>query len=231
MLRPEPFTVRHNSRTRLGLLVAAGEDGVGASVTASLLAAEARADGARVLIVGPALRAQRIAAMFGIAMPSSADTPVRLGRDIHVCGSIPNLCDADVIISVPSARAQVLLDAVDELCAHTSPTSALILAQRGGASLAATFAVLKLIIGRRPQCSASVAACGEADVSALFDAAERWLGHSLSVAPAIPIDPTLPIALGAGIPLAEAVASTALTTAAAALWSALATSALPGALA
>ncbi len=231
MRQPEPFAARRRSRTRLGVLVAAGQDGVGASVTAALLAREARADGARVLIVGPALRAQRIAAMFGVVLPSADDTPVRIERDIHVCAGIPGLFDADVIISVPSARAQVLLDSVDELCAHTSPTSAVVLAQSGAASLAASFAVLKLILGRRPQCTASVAACGETDVSSLHDAAERWLGHPLLAAPAIPLDPTLPVALGAGIPLAEAVADTALTTAAGALWSALASSAYPGALA
>lgn len=231
MPQPESFAARHHSRTRLGVLVASGQDGMGASVTAALLAREAQADGARVLLVGPALRAQRIAAMFGIALSSTADAPVRIARDIHVCPNVPSLFDADVIISVPSARAQVLLDAVDELCAYTSPTSAVVLAQSGAASLAAAFAVLKLILGRRPQCSASVAACGETDVSSLYDAAERWLGHPLLAAPAIPLDPTLPVALGAGIPLAEAVADTALITAAGALWSALASSAYPGALA
>ncbi len=231
MRQPESFNAWRHSRTRLGVLVAAGQEGMGASVTAALLAREAQADGARVLLVGPALRAQRIAAMFGIALSSTSDAPVRIARDIHVCASIPSLFEADVIISVPSARAQVLLDSVDELCAYTSPTSALVLAQSGAASLAASFAVLKLILGRRPQCSASVAACGEADVSSLYDAAERWLGHPLLAAPAIPLDPTLPVALGAGIPLAEAVADTALITAAGALWSALASSAFPGALA
>ena len=84
---------------------------------------------------------------------------------------------------VPSARAQVVLDAVDKICAYTSPTSALVLAPSGAA------------------------------------------------APAIPLDPTLPVALGAGIPLAEAVAETALITAAGALWTALASAAYPGALA
>ena len=74
-------------------------------------------------------------------------------------------------------------DLVDELCAYTSPTSALVLAPSGAA------------------------------------------------APAIPLDPTLPVALGAGIPLAEAVAETALITAAGALWTALASAAYPGALA
>ncbi len=227
----ESFSTRRNARTRMGVLVAAGQDGVGASVTAALLAREAQSHGARVLLIGPALRAQRMAAMFGVTMPSFDAPPTRVDRDIHVCDSLPNLVDADVIISVPSARAQVLLDAVDELAAHTAPTNALILAQGGAASLAASFAVLKLILGRRPQCSASVAACGDADVSALHDAAERWLGHPLHVAPAIPLDPTLPVALGAGIPLAEAVADTALITAAGALWSALASSAHTGALA
>ena len=133
---------------------------------------------------------------------------------------------------ITSPRAQVLLDSIDELAAHTSPTQAVVLAPAGAASHAAAFAVLKLILGRRPQCAASVSACGDADVAALSDAAERWLGHPLHVAPPIPLDPTLPIALGAGIPLAEAVADTALTTAAGALWSALApTSDSTGALA
>lgn len=227
----DSFAAHRAMRTRMGVLVAAGQDGVGASVTAALLAREAQSHGARVLLVGPALRAQRIAAMFGVALPAADAPPTRLDRDIHVCGSIPNLVDADVIISVPSARAQYLLDAVDELAAHTEPTNALVLAQRGAASLAASFAVLKLILGRRPQCSASVAACGDADVTALHDAAERWLGHQLHVAPAIPMDPTLPVALGAGLSLAEAVADTALITAAGALWSALASSAHTGALA
>jgi hypothetical protein len=230
--QPESFAARHHARGPMGLLIAAGEDGVGASVTAALLAREAQADGARVLVIGPSLRAQRIAALFGVTTPSIDAPPVRVDRNIHVCGSMSHLIAADVIISVPSARAQVLLDAVDELAAHTTPTSAVILAQRGAASLAAAFAVLKLILGRRPQCSASVSACGDADVAALHDAAERWLGHPLHAAPSIPLDPTLPVALGAGIPLAEAVADTALITAAGALWTALASSsATTGALA
>ena len=46
---------------------------------------------------------------------------------------------------VPSARAQVVLDAVDKICAYTSPTSALVLAQRGAASLAEAVADTALI--------------------------------------------------------------------------------------
>ncbi len=223
----ESFAAR--ARAPMGLLVAAGHEGIGASVTAALLAREARSEGARVLIVGPLLRAQRIAAMFGVLAPAHDAPPLRVDRGIHVCGSIPQLVDADVIISVPSARVQVLCDAVDALAAHTAPTQALVLAHRGGASLAAAFAVLKLIVGRRPQWTTTVAACGGADVTALHDAAERWLGHPLAAAPSVPLDPTLPVALGAGIPLAEAVADTALTTAAGALWAALASSAFTGA--
>ena len=149
---------RFTPRAPMGLLVAAGSDGIGASVAAALLAMEAQADGARVLIVGPSLRAQRVAA-----------------------------------------------------------------------SLAAAFATLTLLLGRRPQMVTAVSPCGDADVTALHDAAERWLGRSLLVAPSLPIDPTLPVALGAGIPLAEAVADTALRLAAGALWSALSTSAPIGA--
>lgn len=222
--RVDPRQARTPARARgpLGLLIAAGEERIGASVTAALIAREAQADGRRVLIVGPSLRAQRIAALFGVQVPSMDAPPVRVDRDIHVCGSMPRLAAADLIVSVPTARAQVLLDAVDELAAHTEPTRALVLAQKGAASLAAAFAVLKLILGRRPQCTAAVSPCGDADVAALHDAADRWLGHPLHVAPAIPLDPTLPIALGAGIPLSEAVGNTALTTAAGALWTALA---------
>jgi Mrp family chromosome partitioning ATPase len=62
--QPESFASRHHARGPMGILIAAGEDGVGASVTAALLAREAQADGARVLIIGPALRAQRIAALL-----------------------------------------------------------------------------------------------------------------------------------------------------------------------
>jgi hypothetical protein len=230
--RPDPFVERRrHPRGPMGLLLAAGQDGVGVSVTAALLAQAAQADGARVLIVGPVLRAQRIAALFGVALPAHDAPPVRLDHAIHVCGTMPRLFDADVILSVPSARAQVLLDSIDELAAFTSPTRALVLTHRGAGALAAAFAVLKLILARRPQCDASVAPFGDADVTALHDATERWLGHPLHVAPAIPMDPTLPIALGAGIPLAEAVAETALITAAGALWSALASSAHTGAIA
>ena len=76
----------------------------------------------------------------------------------------------------------------------------LFLALSLGASLAAAFAVLKLLLGR-----------------------------PLIHAPAIPLDSTLPIALGAGIPLAEAIAHTALTAAAGAPWSVLSSSAPIGA--
>ncbi len=228
----ESFGSRRAPRGPRGVLVAAGENGVGTTVTAALLARAAQASGARVLLVGPAARAQRVAALFGVASPVAESAPVRIDRDIHVSSSMPQFFSADVIISIPSPRAQVLLDSIDELAAHTSPTQAVVLAPAGAASHAAAFAVLKLILGRRPQCAASVSACGDADVAALSDAAERWLGHPLHVAPPIPLDPTLPIALGAGIPLAEAVADTALTTAAGALWSALAPTSDPtGALA
>lgn len=219
------------TRAPMGLLVAAGSDGVGASVTAALLALEAQADGARVLLVGPSLRAQRIAAFFKVVLPSMDAPPVRIDHHIHVCGTMPRICSADVIVSVPAPRAQAMLDAVDLLAAHTTPVTALVLAHRGGASLATAFAVLKLLLGRRPQLTAAVAPCGDADVSALHDAAERWLGRPLIHAPAIPLDPTLPLALGAGIPLAEAIADTALTAAAGALWSALSSSAPIGAFA
>ncbi len=217
-------------RAPLGLLVAGGREGVGASVTAALLAREAQAAGARVLIVGPQLRAQRIAALFGVALPSPDFPPVVVERDIQVASHYPALTDADVLVTVPGAQYQAILDAVDDLAVRADPTRAVILAPRGAAEQAAAFAVLKLIAARRPQCIATVAPCGDSDVGALVDAADRWLGGSLRTAPAIPLDPTLPVALGAGIPLAEAVADTALTTAAGALWSALSTSASTGVL-
>lgn len=220
---------RMRSRAPMGVLVVAGSDGVGASVAASLLALEAQAEGARVLIVGPSLRAQRIAALFGVLLPTTDAPPVRIDRDIHVCGSMPRISGADVVLCVPASRAQSMLDAVDVLAAHTTPATALVLADRGAGALAASFAALKLILGRRPQLHAAVTPCGDADVSALHHAVERWLGRSLLAAPALPIDPTLPVALGAGIPLADAVHETALTLAAGALWSALSTSAPLGA--
>jgi len=218
------------SRAPLGVLVAAGEEGVGASVTAALLAREARDHGARVLLVGPQLRAQRLAALFGVALPGPDFPPVVVERDIEVADRVPSITDADVILLVPGAHVPQLLDAIDELAARTAPAKSVVLAPGGGASLAATFAVLKLLVGRRPQCAATVLPWGDADVTPLRDAAERWLGRPLPTAPALPIDPTLPVALRAGIPLAEAVADTALTTAAGALWTALSTSASTGVL-
>lgn len=213
----------------MGLLIAAGSDGVGASVAAALVALEAQASGSRVLVVGPSLRAQRIAAFFGVQLPAADAPPVRVDDRIHICGAIPRIVSADLIVSVPSARAQAMLDAMDDLAAHTAPTTVLVLAQRGAASLAAAFAALKLIVGRCSRITAAVSACGDADVSALHDAAERWLGRPLIHAPSLPFDPTLPVALGAGIPLVEAIAETALTAAATDLWSALSTSAPIGA--
>lgn len=222
--RPSP------ARAPLGLLVAAGEEGAGASVTAALLAREARDAGRRVLLVGPELRAQRLAALFGVALPGPEFPPVVVDADIEVADRVPSITEADVLIVVPGAHALQLLDAIDELAARTTPTRSLVLAPPGGASLAATFAVLKLLIGRRPQCASTVLPCGDADVSPLRDAAERWLGRPLATAPSLPIDPTLPVALRAGIPLSEAVADTALTTAVGAIWTALATSASTGVL-
>jgi hypothetical protein len=52
----DAFVAHRAMRTRMGVLVAAGQDGVGASVTAALLAREAQSQGARVLLVGPARR-------------------------------------------------------------------------------------------------------------------------------------------------------------------------------
>ncbi len=232
LLREAPVARRTPTglRAPLGLLVAAGEEGVGVSVTAALIAREARDTGARVLLIGPSLRAQRLAALFGVVLPAPDFPPITVERDIQVASTLPSITDADVIISVPPSQAQSLLDAVDELAARTVPARTLVLAPKGGASLAATFAVLKLLLGRRPQCSAAVAPWGDADVTPLLDAAERWLGRPLTSVPALPLDPTLPVALRAGIPLAEAVADTALTTAAGALWSALSTSASTGVL-
>lgn len=226
MPRPEAF----GARAPLGILVAAGHEGVGASVTAALLAREAQQQGARVLLVGPDLRAQRLAALFGVALPSPDFPPITVERDIQVASHFPALLDADVVISTPVAQVRALLDAIDDLAARTRPARAVVLAQRGAASTAAAFAVLKLLAGRRPQCRATLAPCGDADVGALQDAAHRWLGCDLAAAPALPLDPTLPAALGAGIPLAEAVADTALTTAAGALWAALSTSVPTGVL-
>lgn len=235
ILRAPAFDLRAplgRARTQrpAGVLVIAGHEGVGASVTAALLAIEAQAQGARVLLVGPDLRAQRLAALFGVMLPSPDFPPVTVDRDIQVASHFPAAIDADVILSVPVAQVQPLLDAVDALTAQTSRTQAVVLAQRGAGPMAAAFAVLKLIATRRPKCPTTVAACGDADLSSLQGAAERWLGRPLRTAPALPLDPTLPIALSAGIPLAEAVADSALTSAAGALWHALSTSASTGVL-
>jgi len=226
--RPERFTP-FTARAPMGVLVAAGHEGVGASVTAALLASEAHVEGSRVLLVAPKARADRLAAFFGATQPV-LDLPVPVADGIQVAAVFPAILDADVVIAVPSAKVQELLDAIDQLAARTTPANAVVLADRGAAAMAAAFAVLKLVHARRPQMAATVAGLGDADPAPLHDAAERWLGCTLRTTPSLPFDPTLPIALDAGIPLAEAVADTALTAAAGALWSALASSATPGAL-
>lgn len=227
MLRPERFTP-HTARAPLGVLVAAGHDGIDASITAAMLAHEARAEGSRVLLITPLARANRLTAMFGV-MPPVIAYPVLVAPGISVATALPAILEADVVISVPAARVRELLDAIDLLSARTAPTNAVILADRGGAEMAAAFAVLKLVHNHRPTLPTTVTALGDADLAPLHDAAERWLGCAVRTTPSLPIDPTLPVALGAGIPLAEAVADTALTVAAAALWSALASSATSGA--
>lgn len=228
MPRPERFTP-YTARAPLGVLVATGHDGIDAAVTAAMLAQEAHAEGSRVLLISSPARAERITALFGVMQPV-IEHPVLVSPGISVAASMPAILDADVVISVPAAKVRDLLDAIDLLAARTAPTNAVILADHGGAAMAAAFAVLKLVHNHRPQLPATVTGLGDADLAPLHDAAERWLGCAVRTTPSLPIDPTLPVALGAGIPLAEAVADTALTTAAGALWSALASSATTGAI-
>jgi MinD-like ATPase involved in chromosome partitioning or flagellar assembly len=220
------------------LLVASGKGGVGTSVVASLAALSAAERGDRVLLIDASEAGGAMHHLFGVrpttslwmladagtqpsellisiderltlvaggtsaaAVAPATDTErlAALARLAHVYG------DFDTIVFDGGTR----LDTITAIGESTDP-SLLLVTSADRLALAANYALVKSVSGRRGDAAISVVAnrtgealAGEA-CDFLIGACSHFLGRTIDVAGVIPDDPCLQAAIGAGMTVRDA---------------------------
>lgn len=220
------------------LLVASGKGGVGTSVIASLAALSAAERGDRVLLVDANEGGGTLHHLFGVRPTASlwmlndsrtqpADVLMSIGErltlvaggtsgsaaapltDAERRGAFARLAhvygDYDTIIVDGGSRLDTII-AVAEL---TDPTL-LLVTSADRLALAANYALVKSISGRRSDAPIAVLANRHSEVLAgeacdfLIGACSHFLGRTIDVAGVIPDDPCLQAAVGAGMTVRDA---------------------------
>jgi MinD-like ATPase involved in chromosome partitioning or flagellar assembly len=219
-------------------LVASGKGGVGTSVVASLLALGAAAAGARVLLIDGHEGSGVLHHLFGVRPNSSLDALrnasvsldevlIPLGERFSVVASKP-ASDDQLALSPEARRAPferllpltsdydcVVVDGgsrLESLLAVTSSGAgrAVVVTDADRISLAANYALLKVLAQRAPSVLASVLVNRHDEAVALragaqlADACSRFIDCDVSLAGAVPDDACLRAALGAGMPIGDA---------------------------
>lgn len=205
------------------VLVMAGSTArAGTSVTAAILAASAAALGHTVCLLDAADGAQR--ALLGI--PALADRPpgepVHLSTTLSVATSSPETlaptlatarAAADVVVVDAGSRLATVRGALDAAAlapggARNPAAALLVVTSADPAALAAAYALVKslaapdlpvetVVIGADPL--AAAAAFAHLDAGA-----RQFLARPLRLAAAVPADPSLAVALGAGMTVHDA---------------------------
>lgn len=220
------------------LLVASGKGGVGTSVIASLAALSAAARGDKVLLIDANEGSGTLHHLFGVRPTASlwmlidertqpSDVLMSIDEKLTlVCGGTTGAAvaptteterrnalgrlahvyrDYDTIIFDGGSR----LDTISAIGELTDPTL-LLVTSADRLALAANYALVKSVIGKRSDAPIAVVAnrhseslAGEA-CDFLIGACSHFLGRTIDVAGVIPDDPCLQAAVGAGMTVRDA---------------------------
>ncbi len=238
------------------IVLGAGHDGSGCTVTATLLALAAYAGGARVLLVDQALKTPVLLQLLGLPGGAAAPAahliddrftvvttgPWSEGLPASVPLAMERAPACDVAVVLGGARHATLVAAATLAAAIQPGADLVVLPREDRVGLAAGYAALKVmadrlpaarlhaILGRRPDARGTDAHVADALAGSALDGftavVAKCLGRTCRILPALPDDPALPPALAAGLPLAEVLAGSPLLEAAARCWSLLSTTPL-----
>lgn len=226
------------------LVLGAGHEGSGCTVTATLLALAAYAGGARVLLVDQAMKTPVLQQLLGLPVVDAAPaahpiderftvitaSPWSAGLAASAPIAIAHAPAADLVVVLGGARHATLVAAATLAAAIQPGADLVVLPRTDRVGLAAGYAALKVMAERLPVARLHASLAHGADAAAgsaapLDDFAAivtKCLGRDCHVLPSLPDDPALPPALAAGLPLAEVLAGSPLLEAAARCWSLLA---------
>jgi flagellar biosynthesis protein FlhG len=233
-----PWATQSNGARPSALLVASGKGGVGTSMIAALAAMAAAARGERVLLVDATEGGGTLHHLFG-ARPTHSlwmlsdsrvhpdQTLLDVGENLTlVAGGTSATAQAPSsdherrsaltrLAHVYSNYQLVIFDGGSRLdtivaIAELVDPALLVVTSADRLALAANYALVKSIAGRRPQALMSVvvnrhseAVAGEA-CEFLRGACSHFLGRSIDIAGAVPDDPCLLAAVGAGMTVRDA---------------------------
>lgn len=231
--------VGHIPARRPVVLVASGKGGVGTSVSASLLSLSCAAAGARVLLIDGNDGSGTLHHLFGVrperaldALRDSSvdvdDVHIELDSHLTLVASRPAYAD-ELALSVEQRRTPfdrllnshhthdcVIIDAGARLdnmmaAALAGVTTALVVTDADRISLAANYAVIKVLAQRVSSVPCHVLVnrhdepVSRAAGIRLSDACRQFLDISISQAGWLPDDPCLRAAVGAGMPIGDAI--------------------------